>query len=69
MNYEDREIEYQEIFKRTTEDPGHVIKSVKEVYENDYRWEIGEPVITDLQNGKYLVEIPLTKYRTKGISR
>ena len=69
MSYEEKEVEYQEVFKRTTEDPSHVIKSVKEVYENDYRWEIGEPIITDLKNGKYLVEIPLTKYRSSGRSR
>ena len=59
-------LEYQEIFERsgfdTLRQAEYKINAVIEEHPEEYGWVIGKPEITQDNDGKYRVRIPLKKY-------
>ena len=71
----EKEVIYSEIFKRSgydsVDDARNKIQAVKDFYQDDESWEVGQAEIIQEPNGKYMVRIPLKKYKLeqKGHSR
>lgn len=67
----ERELEYEENFTKTVfkEDVEHVIRAVREVHSELSGWEIGEPVVTPVDERNVRIEIPLRKYKVNERTR
>ncbi len=59
------EIEYQEDFVRTTQDPKYVFQQACEAHPREDGWRVGTPIIENLGDGNYKITIPLMKIRVR----